>query len=81
MRREIDFLLGFDRAKRELNALLDWPAQSVDLFIQLVHQNNGRLSSGKRKSHFSWMSDMEVSQSEICVRQAFLLEGQEQRQS
>lgn len=81
MRREIDFLLGFDRAKHELNGWLDWPAQSVDLFIQLVHQHNGRLSSGKRKSHFSWMTDMEVSQSEVCVRQAFLLDGQEQRQS
>ncbi|TFH71669.1 Fic family protein [Gammaproteobacteria bacterium LSUCC0112] len=81
MRREIDFLLGFDRAKRELNGLLDWPAQNVDLFIQLVYQNNGRLSSGKRKSHFSWMTDMEVSQSEVCVRQAFLLGGQEQQQS
>lgn len=78
LRREIDFLLGFDRAKRALNDLYDWPPQSVDLFIRLVHQNNGQLSAGKRKSHFTWMTDTEVRQSEACVGQAFSFETREQ---
>lgn len=71
LRREIDFLLGFDNAKHALNKLFDWPPQSIDLFVRLVHQNNGELSDGKRKSHFTWMSDAEVARSEACVRQAF----------
>jgi hypothetical protein len=71
LRRELDFLLGFDRAKQALNALLDWPGHSVDLFIRLVHGNHGRLSSNKRKSHFEWLADDEVARAEVCVRRAF----------
>jgi hypothetical protein len=37
LRHEIDFLLGFDRAKHALNAMLDWPDHSEDLFIRRVH--------------------------------------------
>lgn len=77
LRREIDFLLGFDNAKHALNNMLDWPPQSIDLFIRLVHQNNGELSAGKRNSHFTWMTDAEVASSEACVRQAFSIDNQE----
>lgn len=71
LRREIDFLLCFDNAKHALNNMLDWPPQSIDLFIRLVHQNNGELSAGKRQSQFNWLTDEEVARSEACVRQAF----------
>jgi hypothetical protein len=71
LRRELEFLLGFDRAKQALNALLDWPDHSVDLFIRLVHQNDGRLSATKRNSHFEWLNDDEVAEAERRVRRAF----------
>jgi prophage maintenance system killer protein len=71
LRRELDFLLGFDRAKQALNAMLDWPNHSVDLFIRVVHQNDGRLSVTKRKSHFDWLTDDEVTRAQECVRRAF----------
>lgn len=71
LRRELDFLLGFDRAKQALNAMLDWPNHSVDLFIRVVHQNDGRLSATKRKSHFDWLRDDEVARAQECVRRAF----------
>lgn len=69
--REIDFLLGYDRAHTELNARLDWPRNTLGLFIRLVHQNDGRLSETKRRSHFDWMTDEELEGSEDLVRQAF----------
>lgn len=69
--REIDFLLGFDRARSALNASLDWPRNTLGLFIRLVHQNRGRLSASKRRSHFDWMTDEELEMSETLVRQAF----------
>jgi hypothetical protein len=61
LQQEIDYLLGFDRASTALNSLLDWPAHSMELFIRVVRDNDGTLSANKRKSHFSWMQDDEVS--------------------
>lgn len=68
---EISYLMGFDRAKQALNALVDWPAHSLDVFIQVVHQNNNKLSLNKRKSHFEWMRDDEISRFEQIVAQSF----------
>lgn len=71
LQREIDFLLGFDRAWRRLNGLLDWPDHSLDLFIRVVHQNGGTLSKTKHGKQFDWMTDAEVRQAEELVREAF----------
>jgi hypothetical protein len=68
---EIRFLLGFDLARNRLNVLLDWPGQSVDLFIRLVHQNGGELSKAKRASQLEWMTDSEVSRCVAIVTDAF----------
>ena len=72
---EISFLLGFDRAKKLLNEMLDWPGQTLDTFIQVVHQNGGRLSINKRKAHFDWMSDDEVRRAEQMVAESFQPDG------
>ncbi len=68
---EISFLLGFDRAQGALSGLVDWPAHSLDLFIRLVRQNEGRLSTTKRNSHFQWMSAEEFARFEAIVGRAF----------
>lgn len=72
LQKEIGFLLGFDRASRALNSLLDWPDRSLDLFIRLVHENGGTLSKAKRTSHFDWMTDAEISTAEKEVATAFV---------
>ena len=72
---EIDFLLGYDRARTALNERIDWPRNTLGLFIRLVHQNDGRLSATKRRSHFDWMTDEELEASEQLVRQAFMNVG------
>jgi len=71
LQQEIDFLLGFDRAYTRLNDLLDWPDHSLELFIRVVHQNNGELSKNKRQSHFSWMRENEINQAVQAVRESF----------
>jgi Fic family protein len=71
LQQEIDFLLGFDRAYQRLNNLLDWPSHSLELFIRVVHGNNGELSKNKRKSHFAWMTDEEAEQATALVRESF----------
>ncbi|MDZ7769499.1 MAG: hypothetical protein U5K38_10700 [Woeseiaceae bacterium] len=71
LEREIAFLLGFDRAHRELNAFMDWPDKDLDLFIRLVHQNGFKLSTNKRASHFGWMKEEELATAEGVVAEAF----------
>lgn len=71
LQQEINFLLGFDRACQHLNQLLDWPNHSMELFVRVVHQNNDTLSKTKKQSHFSWMTEAEVSEAEAIVAQAF----------
>jgi Fic/DOC family len=71
LEQEISFLLGFDAAYKSLKEILDWPAHSLDLFIQFVHQNQWTLSKTKRQSHFSWMTEEEIKRSEAIVAQAF----------
>lgn len=71
LEEEIAYLLGFDTARTALKDTLDWPAHSLDLFIRLVHQNQGSLSNTKRQSHFNWMTDEEVMRSEAAVMEAF----------
>ena len=68
---EISYLLGFDRARGVLANLTDWPAHSLDLFIRVVRQNGGRLSATKRASHFTWLTDEEVSRFQLIVQRAF----------
>jgi hypothetical protein len=65
--QEISFLFGFDRALTALSAIADWPAHSLELFIHVVRQNEGRLSAKKRKSHFQWMTDQEMNRFEAMV--------------
>ncbi len=74
LEQEITYLLGFDAAYTALKNVLDWPAHSLDLFIRLVHQNQGTLSKTKRQSHFAWMTDDEVKRSEVAVTEVFNLE-------
>ena len=76
LEREINYLLGFDRAWAALNGLLDWPEHSLELFIRVVQQNNGTLSKAKRENHFRWMTDEEIRMAQQHVVEAFEMAGQ-----
>ena len=71
LREEIDYLLGLDRARILLRNEIDWPGQSLDLFINIVRQGGGTLSQTKRRSHFSWMTEEEVERFVPMVNEAF----------
>lgn len=71
LQKEVEFLLGFDRARTRLNDIYDWPGQSLDIFIRVVHQNDNKLSKTKRGSHFDWMTDEEIKTSEAIVAVEF----------
>jgi Fic family protein len=71
LQSEISFLIGFDKARSQLDALFDWPPHSLDLFIRVVYQNNYELSKTKKQSYFEWLSDNEVSLFQSLVKEAF----------
>ena len=71
LREEIDYLLGLDRARLRLRNEIDWPGQSLDLFINIVRQGGGTLSQTKRRSQFNWMTDEEIQRFVPMVNEAF----------
>lgn len=66
---EIGFLLGFDRARSAIQEVVDMPDRLIDLFIKVCRQNAGELSNRKRESHFSMLTDDEVTRMEAAVRE------------
>ncbi|MHB8493651.1 MAG: Fic family protein [Casimicrobiaceae bacterium] len=71
LEKEVNYLLGYDLAFRRLNERFDWPGHRLDTFINVVAQNNWRLSNGKRKAYFEQLTDDEVAQFEAVVREAY----------
>jgi hypothetical protein len=71
LEEEIHYLIGVERARVLLKDEIDWPAQSLDLFINLVRQNDGALSKTKRDRHFAWLTDEERDRFVSDVNEAF----------
>jgi hypothetical protein len=67
----IDQYVELDRARTRLRDEIDWPGQSLDLFINIVRQGGGTLSQTKRRSQFDWMKDEEIERFVPVVNEAF----------
>jgi len=68
---ELDFLANYDKTKQAMQQIVDMPDRLIDLFIQLCLQNNGRLSSKKKESHFGFLTDDELAGMENAVREGY----------
>jgi hypothetical protein len=66
--KELHFLSQYDLIKKSLKNIVDMPEQLIDLFIKCVRQNEGSLSQRKRSSHFSMLTDKEISEMEIVIQ-------------
>lgn len=62
--RELATLASYDRARSQLQEIVDLPDRKMDLFIRLCMQNNGKLSAKKREEHFSMLTDDEIERME-----------------
>ena len=58
---ELAFSANYDKTKKAIQEIVDMPDRQIDLFIRFCLQNNGRLSARKRASHFSFLSDEEIT--------------------
>ena len=66
--KELHFLSQYDLIKQSLKNIVDMPEQLIDLFIKCVRQNEGSLSQRKRSSHFSMLTDKEISEMEAVIQ-------------
>ena len=69
--RELAFLANYEETKRAIREIVDMPDRQIDLFIRFCLQNNGRLSTRKRVSHFDFLSDEEIDRMEQGVNSAY----------
>ena len=68
---ELNFLQNYDVTKTAIQEIVDMPDQRIDLFIRFCLQNNGVLSRGKRKSHFSELTEHEVQKMQAAIQKAY----------
>jgi len=68
---ELNFLANYDRTKAAIQAIVDMPDRQIDLFIRFCLQNHGRLSAGKRSSHFDSLTDDEAAKMEQAVQTTY----------
>ena len=68
---ELRFLANYDSTKKAIQDVIDMPDRLIDLFIRICLENNGRLSKGKKKSHFDFLSDDELFSMENVVRKNY----------
>jgi len=68
---ELVFLANYDETKRALQEIVDMPDRQIDLFIRFCLQNNGRLSSRKRASHFNYLSEEEIVRMERVIQSVY----------
>lgn len=69
---ELDFLAKYDQSKSAIQEIADMPDRKIDLFIRFCLQNNGRLSTRKRISHFDFLSDKEINHMEQAIQIVYL---------
>ncbi len=68
---ELSFLAKYDETKRAVQEIVDMPDRQIDLFIRFCLQNNGRLSTGKRKDHFDFLTKDEIDSMELALQAAY----------
>ena len=77
---ELNFLSGYDAAKREMRVVVDMPGRKLDTLIKLLHQNRGALSKNKRDL-FKELTDLELEKLSAIFRTCFGIGGDEENQT
>ena len=68
LEKELDFLMRYDTARNAVQKIVDMPDQRMDLLLNFCMQNKGSLSAGRRKEHFSFLTDDEVNAIEEVMK-------------
>ena len=68
---ELEFLANYNQTKKTIQEIVDMPDRQIDLFIRFCLQNNRRLSTRKRASHFDFLTEVEIALLEQAVQSAY----------
>ena len=68
LRRELAYIVEYDKIKKAIQEVVDMPDRQLDLLLKMVIQNKGALASIKRKKFFSALTDAEISCIEDIIK-------------
>ncbi len=66
--RELEFLVKYDEAKSQMQAVVDMPDKLIDLFIKFACQNHGFIGEQKRAKYFDMLTKDEISALQEIVK-------------
>jgi Fic family protein len=70
--QQLNFLVAYDRAEKELTRLFDgMSGREIDLLIKLCRQNKYTLAKNKREKFFPMLTPPEIQQAEQIIQSAF----------
>jgi len=72
MTDELEYLLHYDEAKKEIQAIVDMPNKDIDLMIAFLHQNKGVFPNRRRKQ-FPKLTDQEITSMQKAFQNVFQL--------
>ena len=64
---EVFVILKFDGIKAVINGTFDMPNKQLDLLVQMLSANDGKVGKKKRKLFYDWISEEEVQQVEAAA--------------
>ncbi len=68
---ELDQLKKYDKAKEELSGFIEMPEGTLSLLINLIKDNDFKLSKAKKEKFFSGLKAKEVLRIEAIIKEAF----------
>lgn len=72
---ELNALERIDHLTSEIKRVVDLPTRKLNLLLELLRENGGKLSAGKRASTFAELTDDEVAAIEIAYAKRFLIQS------
>ena len=71
-KKELDYLINYDKTKEKLAKVVDMPDRFINLFIKFIEQGDGKLSETKRIKYFSKLTKDEIEKMESLVTEILL---------
>lgn len=69
---ELEFLIRYDEAKRELQRLVDMPDKKLEAMLLFLNQNNG-IFPKRRREQFAELTDDEIERMQAAYRKVYEL--------
>ncbi len=71
-KRELEYLINYDKTKEALRKIVDVPDKLIDLFIKIISQNDGKLSESKKIKYFSKLTEDEIEKMKLLVKKILI---------